>query len=64
MIPAPALGQPVHQVVDLDFGADVDAARRLVEDEDARVAGEPLAEDDLLLVAAAQQPHRLRRLSP
>ena len=61
MMPAPRCGQPVHQVVDLDLGADVDAARGLVEDEDARVAGQPLAEHHLLLIAAAQQPHLLRR---
>ena len=30
-------GQPVHELVDLDLGADVDAPRRLVEDEHVRV---------------------------
>jgi hypothetical protein len=28
----PARRQPVHQVIDLNLGADIDAARRLVED--------------------------------
>ena len=46
--------QAVHQVVDLDLGANVDAARGFVEDEDARIAGKPLAEHDFLLIAAAQ----------
>ena len=36
-------GEPAHQGVDLGLGADVDAARRLVHDEDARLGREPLA---------------------
>ena len=62
--PGPARGQPVHQVVDLDLRADIDPARRLVEDEHPAGAGQPFPEHDLLLVAAAQQPDRLggRRL--
>ena len=55
-----ARGQPIHQVVDLDLRADVDAARGLVEDEDAARARQPLPEHDLLLVAAAQLSNRLR----
>ena len=39
--------------------ADVDAVRRLVEDEDAWVGGEPLAEHDLLAVAAGERRHRV-----
>ena len=41
-------------VVDLELGADVDAARRLVEDEDRRLGHQPLGEHDLLLVAAGE----------
>ena len=55
----------VHQVVDVAPCGDVDAARRLVEDEDLGVAGQPLAEHDLLLIAAAQparDPVRARGL--
>ena len=44
-----------HQAVHLGLGADVDAARRLVDDQDLRAGGEPLAEHDLLLVAARQE---------
>ena len=47
--------------VDVGLRPDVDAVRRLVEDEDARLGGEPLGEHDLLLVAAGQAAHRLRR---
>src|SRR5205823_1294362 len=36
---------------DFLLGADVHAARRLVQDEDAGLLREPLGEDDLLLVA-------------
>ena len=48
------LGQVQDQALDLGLGADVDAAGRLVEDEDLRVRRQPAREDDLLLVAAAQ----------
>src|SRR6201994_2783635 len=40
--------------MDLGLGADVDAARRLVEDPELRIVGEPLAEHNLLLIAAGQ----------
>ena len=40
------------EAVDLVFHADVDAFRRLVEDVDLRIDGQPSADDDLLLVAA------------
>src|SRR5204863_3489656 len=36
-----------------------DPSRRLVEDEDLRVGGEPLGDDDLLLVASGEVPHLL-----
>ena len=48
------LGEAAHQRVDLGLGADVDAAGRLVHDQDLRVGLQPLAEDDLLLVAAGE----------
>ena len=47
-------GEPVDDLVDLVLGADVDAAGRLVEDEQARAAQQPLADHHLLLVAAGQ----------
>ena len=37
-------------------GADVDAAGRVVHEDDARLDAEPLGEQHLLLVAAAEQP--------
>ena len=37
------------------MGADVDAARRLVKDQEARIGGQPAREDGLLLVAAGQE---------
>ena len=45
--------------VDLDLGADVDAAGGLVEDQDPRPGGQPLGQDDLLLVAAGEGPDQL-----
>ena len=55
MIARPSLDEVVDQAVDLDLGADVDAAGRLVEDEDARLRLEPFREHDLLLVAAGER---------
>ena len=52
------VGEPADQPVDLGLGADVDALRRLVEDDDARLERQPFAEHDLLLVAAAERRDR------
>ena len=43
-----------EQAVDLGLGADIDADRRLVEDEQLGAMRQPFADDDLLLVAARQ----------
>ena len=53
-IATPSLGDPAKYPVDLGLGADVDAARRLVQDEHARVRDKAAAENDLLLIAAGQ----------
>ena len=45
-------GKLVQKRVDLLLGADVDPARRIVEQQDARLGHQPLADDELLLVAA------------
>ena len=47
-----------EEPVDLLARADVHAARRLVEEEHVRGHLEPLADDDLLLVAAGERRHR------
>src|SRR5207248_3008187 len=52
-------GELVHEAVDLALGADVDATGRLVENEHAWLPSQPLAEDNLLLIAAAQEPDLL-----
>jgi hypothetical protein len=49
--------RPVH----VRLRSDVDPVRRLVEDQDLRLGGEPLREDDLLLVAAGEAADDLRR---
>src|SRR6476646_3865160 len=46
--------QLADQRVNLGFRPDVHAARRLVENENLRLRGEPPREDDLLLIAARQ----------
>ena len=45
-------GELDDEVVDAPARADVDAARRLVEEHDARLAEHPLRQEHLLLVAA------------
>src|SRR6185312_16303168 len=50
----PLLRQPRDDGVDLELGADVDAARRLVKDQDFRPGEQPLRQHHLLLVAAGQ----------
>ena len=45
-------GEFGDQPVDLRLGADVDAARRLVEDQDARIGEKPTPDQTLLLVAS------------
>ena len=44
----------------MNFGprADVDAARRLIENEHLRPGRQPSGDDDFLLIAAAQPPDR------
>ena len=51
----------VEQRVDLRLAADVDAARRLVEQQDVDVVVQQARERDLLLVAARQLADRLPR---
>ena len=51
----PLRGELEDQPVDLLLGADVDAARRLVEQQDARLGRQPFADHDLLLVAAGER---------
>ena len=52
------------QAVDLGLGSNVDAARRLVEQQQARLGRDPTAEDHPLLVAARERARRLfRRLA-
>ena len=46
--------QVVDEAVDLAARADVDAARRFVQDQDLGRCVQPLGQVDLLLVAAAQ----------
>ena len=50
----PSSGERGHVAVDLGLRAHVDAAGGLVEDQHARLHGQPLAQDDLLLVSAGQ----------
>ena len=61
------LDQLVHEQVDVLPRGHVDAARRLVEDQDVGVRRQPLRQHDLLLIAAAQVEHELigsRRADP
>ena len=53
-IETPCAREIAEQPVDLRLGADVDAARGLVDDQHPGAEGEPLGERHLLLVAAAE----------
>ena len=52
--PGAGLAELAYEFVDGDARAHVDADRRLIEHEQLDVAGQPLAEQDLLLVAAGE----------
>ena len=52
--PCPRRRAALMMRVDLVLGADVDAARRLVEDQHLGVGEQPLGQHHLLLVAARQ----------
>ena len=47
-------GEVAHERLDLGLGADVDAARRVVEDEEPRGGGQHAGQEHLLLVAARE----------
>src|SRR3954471_18131568 len=50
----PVGGQIADQFLDLSLGADIDAAGRLVEDEQRGLSDQPAGQQHLLLVAAAE----------
>src|SRR6478609_6324056 len=54
----PVVGELADEVLHLDLGADVDAARRLVEDQHARRQRQQPGEEHLLLVAAGERARR------
>ncbi len=53
-IDTPLAGDLADQLVQIGLGLDVDADRRLVDDQDLGVGGEPLGDRHLLLVAARE----------
>ena len=55
------LDQGPDELVDVPLGADVDAAGRVVEDNEVGIGLQPLGQDDLLLVAAGQGGDDLSR---
>ena len=59
----PLSASAAQQAVDLGAGADVDAARRLVDDQQPRLHRQPLGEQHLLLVAAREVADDLARRS-
>ena len=52
-----AVGERAELEVDLVARADIDAAGRLLEDEELDAVDQPARDADLLLVAARQRPH-------
>ena len=57
----PFRGQRAEQRVQVVLRADVDAARGVVEQQDARAVGQPARDDHLLLVAAREGRDRVLR---
>ena len=55
-IATPLVGQLADKFIDRRLGADIDAAGRLVEDEDPAGQDQPAAQHAFLLIAAAQPP--------
>ena len=55
------VGDFAQEGMDIEFGGDVDAAGRLVKQENARRPGHRAREHDLLLIAAAKPPDALAR---
>jgi hypothetical protein len=53
--------QLVHQVEHLNLRANVDAACRLIEEKNLRLAKQPLGDHHFLLVASAEPPSQLSR---
>ena len=53
-----AAGQLAHQAMDFGFGADVDALRRLVENQQLGLGGQPAGDRHFLLVAAGKVADR------
>ena len=51
--------QLIHKFIDFLFRPNIDAARRLVEQQQFGLKAEPFPEHDLLLVAAGQVANRL-----
>ncbi len=62
MIAMPDRGHAVEQLVHLGLGGDVDAAGRLVDDQDLGLERQPAGEHDLLLIAAGQVADQLVRV--
>ena len=58
----PSSHERAHEPLHLGLGADVDAARRLVEDQQPRLGEQPAREQHLLLVAAAERADGLVRV--
>ena len=57
--PGAAGGEFDHEVVNLGLGADVDAARRFIEQKNFSVAQQPFCEHDFLLISAREVANQL-----
>ena len=59
MTPVPSCSKLAQQRIDVEFCPYIDAARRLVEKQYARIAGDRSREHHFLLVAARKRAHLL-----
>src|SRR5262245_46493464 len=58
-----AIGQFDEQTVNFGFGADIDAAGRLIDEQDTRLDEQPFGEQHFLLIPAAEAVDRLKNIA-
>ena len=61
---AAGIGVAADQVIDFRLGADIDSARRIVQQQDPAIRQEPFGDSNFLLISAAEISHRRPQRPP